>query len=221
MIFEVQKCEKDSAKQVTCQSDFNLDQFELVVLYNREYFDTQSSQALPIVPESVIEHFSVDKANKYALKSLVTQKILTERAGLFRTQSSEFYDFSLGEMQLARNPYQSAFVRGEVNLTRDRISILRTRSSLWEVLAFIGGLSLILYLITYALTHYWIELYRKIDTILQIFYFSLEQGGEIKNKSLGFRVKAELSSRKRFSLPSILRLFTARGREFMEKVNQG
>ena len=192
MLFEVQKCEKDAAKKVTCQSEFDLDQFELVVLYNREYFDSESSESLPIVPESVIDHFSLDKANKYSLKSVVTQKILTERSGLFRTASSEYYDFSLGDVQLARDPFQSAYLKGEVNLTRDRVSTLRTRSSLWEVLAFIGGLALTLYLIVFAVSFYWVELYRKIDTILQIFYFSLEQGGEIKNKSLGFRVKAEL-----------------------------
>ena len=90
---------------MTCQSEFDLDQFELVVLYNREYFDAESSESLPIVPESIIDHFSLDKANKYSLKSVVTQKILTERSGLFRTTSSEFYDFSLGDIQLARDPF--------------------------------------------------------------------------------------------------------------------
>ena len=57
-------------------------------------------------------------------------------------------------------------------MTRNRIHIIRTWPTFWEVIALIGGVIVVAYLVGYVMTIGYAKFERKINTVIKIFYYT-------------------------------------------------
>ena len=93
--------------------------------------------------------------------------------GIFRKSTAEFYQLELGQLsESSTNVDQKAYIVGRLGLSLDRRHVTRTLPTLWDLIAFAGGLSFACYLVAYALIIVYQRMHRQAHIIGNIFYYN-------------------------------------------------
>lgn len=191
---------------------------ELQILYNTEWFNKNIGSTDPITRDSVVQYFDFNPTKRYQIKSVITKAKIDENRGLYEKSESEFYKLDFGTLDESPNPLQTSYISGTLGLTLDRLHIERTRFSMWDLVAYAGGLAIASYICIYISIYLYQKLERKIYIIKNIFYFTTKLETKALSQPLNFKVKADLGSRYRITRASLWQVVTCRGFRFFSQI---
>jgi len=112
-------------------------------------------------------------------------------------RNEDAFQFTMGNLSPAEDGSQTAYLRGIVNMSPDRILIKRNNYNWFDLFAIIGGYMFGIYLLLWFIQYVYLEYQTLLKIVSSVFHVSVVQEERAKKQAINIQIKTELATRVR------------------------
>lgn len=104
--------------------------------------------------------------------------------GLIFPNNEDSFMMDVGAVVPAQDPTQTAYLRGVINMSLDRVLVKRSSYNLFDIIAAFGGYAVGVYFILWGLLYLVLNLYSRLKVVSSVFHLSVVQEAKFQRQPI-------------------------------------